>query len=347
MRAPLLSRGAAPAALLALALGACGDAAGPDDGLRGPAMIEAVSGVNQSGTVAAVLGQDLVVRVADARDRPVGGQAVSFRVLSGGGALEIPTAVTTPNGVARTHWTLGIHTADTQRVEARVMNSFTGRSYAVEFTARPLSEAPVRMVQEGGCEGRVYSAARELVVSVRDRYANPVPGTTVHWSIEGDASITPTQTVTDEGGIARTYVSLGGRIFDYPVRAQLSSGESFALRCDGLLPDTIVLRRGAGDGQMVAVGEAFAPVAMYARTTDGRPLIGVMFQWVATFSWVPPGRGYVEHEEVGTGGSVTGDDGLATWQPPRPIRAGDYDIGVFTHYTVTFTGEAGFYLRAQ
>jgi len=100
-----------------------------------------VSGDGQQGTPGAELPDPLVVRVEDARGRPVPGQIVNFRVVSGGGSVFAGAAISNRNGLAQERWTLGF--GDLQRVEARAIDPATGDplTFAV-FTATLADSIP-------------------------------------------------------------------------------------------------------------------------------------------------------------------------------------------------------------
>jgi hypothetical protein len=105
-----------------------------DTGNTGPLTMSVVSGDGQQGVPGGELPDPLVARVEDARGRPVPGQIVNFRVVSGGGSVFAGAAITNRDGLASERWTLGF--SDAQRVEARAVDPATGKAltFAV-FTA--------------------------------------------------------------------------------------------------------------------------------------------------------------------------------------------------------------------
>lgn len=89
------------------------------------AALEVVSGNSQTGYVGEELPNALVVRVTGQDGRPVAGQIVNFRVVTGGGTVFGGTEITDADGLAQDRWTLGI-TLGAQQLEARAVDSKTG-----------------------------------------------------------------------------------------------------------------------------------------------------------------------------------------------------------------------------
>ena len=105
-----------------------------DVGDPGPIAMSVVSGDGQQGRPGEELPDPLVARVENSRGRPVIGQIVNFRVVSGGGSVFAGAAISNRDGLVSERWTLGF--ADSQRVEARAVDPATGEplTFAV-FTA--------------------------------------------------------------------------------------------------------------------------------------------------------------------------------------------------------------------
>src|SRR6266702_2499223 len=99
---------------------------GPTDNNQviGPLTMSVVSGDGQVGAPGAELPAPLVARVEDSRGRPVIGQIVNFRVVSGGGSVFAGAAISNRNGLVQERWTLGF--GGVQRVEARAVDPATG-----------------------------------------------------------------------------------------------------------------------------------------------------------------------------------------------------------------------------
>lgn len=92
--------------LAALAIGACAGKAPAD--LTPPTLsLGVVSGRRQQAPAGQELPQPLVVQVLDSKLRPVKGQLVTFRVLSGGGSVYAGSSLTNADGIAQDYWTMG------------------------------------------------------------------------------------------------------------------------------------------------------------------------------------------------------------------------------------------------
>ena len=89
---------------LVLGASACDDPSGSDR-VRPPAKMEILAGNAQTDTVGQELPQPLVVKVLDARGRPVRDHVVNFVVVSGGGRVAGGSAQTNAEGEARERWT--------------------------------------------------------------------------------------------------------------------------------------------------------------------------------------------------------------------------------------------------
>ena len=120
--------------LAALAIGACAGKAPAD--LTPPALsLGVVSGRRQQAPPGQELPQPLVVQVLDSKLRPVKGQLVTFRVLSGGGSVYAGSSLTNADGFAQDYWTMGPQPGPA-RLLVRAVDPRTGekRNIAV-FTA--------------------------------------------------------------------------------------------------------------------------------------------------------------------------------------------------------------------
>lgn len=125
-------------AALVCSLAAC---AGPTDlnQVTPPLSMSVVSGNGQQGPPGAELPDPLVVRVEDARGRPVSGQIVNFRVVSGGGSVFAGAAISNKSGLVQERWTLGF--GGLQRVEARAIDPATGAPLTFAVFAATLTDS--------------------------------------------------------------------------------------------------------------------------------------------------------------------------------------------------------------
>lgn len=197
-----------------IALAACESSNGPQPQVV--ARLDVVAGNGQEGRVGTELADALVVRVLDERGKPVEGQIVNFRVISGGGSVFAGTGQTNAQGEARERWVLGTSTApaDSQRVEARAVDAATGAPLVfATFRATatpdvPASVAPVGSATRAGAAGEAVGDS--LVVRVADRHGNPVPGVAVTWAAGAGGSFSPATSATRADGTARAQWTLGG-----------------------------------------------------------------------------------------------------------------------------------------
>lgn len=184
---------AATAALLAACNG--------DDGPRAPSTVAAVSASSLTGTVGELVGDPLEVRITDDRGAALGGIVVTFTVAAGGGTVTPAVDTTDNSGLASTRWRLG-GTAGQQRVTASV----TGVATSVDFTATAVAGAPASVaIQAGDNQSATVGAAVTTAPSVvvRDRFNNPVNGTSVFFSVAaGGGSVTGAGATTNASGVA-------------------------------------------------------------------------------------------------------------------------------------------------
>nr|MBA3654960.1 Ig-like domain-containing protein [Actinomycetota bacterium] len=254
----------------ALATFACGG-----DGLTvpedaRPTTVEIVSGNGQSADAGAPLGEDLVVVVKDAVQRPVEGQAVTFSIDAGGGAVAPAMAVTGADGQASTAWTLGT-AAGQQRVQVRVAGTNIPTPLLANFSASALTGAGaiLELVSGDNQRAAVGSALPDpLVVRVTDAQGNPVAGVTVDWTAGGGGTIDPATVVTDADGRATAERVLGTSAGTQT--AQAASGDltpvGFIHTAEAANPTS--LRLISGNDQTGAVAATLAD-SLVVRLEDG------------------------------------------------------------------------------
>ena len=170
-----------------------------------------VQGDEQVGSPGAPLQDPLIVRVTDSTGGPLPGQAVTWSVNGGGGAIDPVTASSNSEGLAFAEWILG-PSPGLNVVEAQVVGSD-----AVTFTATarvggggdddgtdtgPMRLAPV--------EGSGQSAEAGSPVAVRpavlvtDSAGEPVAGVAVTFAVTaGGGSVEGPAQTTGSDGIAR------------------------------------------------------------------------------------------------------------------------------------------------
>jgi hypothetical protein len=195
--------------LLVLASAACGGNNDVEPPV--PTNVEAVGGIDQSGTIGTALPDSLRVHVTDVEGNGVPGVSVAWSVLTGGGQISPATATTNSAGVAAAQLTLGPAEGD-QQAQAQV-SGLAGSP--VVFTAHghvePLVAANIEVVGGNGQNGTVGAPLPDsLSVRVTDAAGHAVPGVTVNWSVlTGGGTIAPASTPTNGSGVASAGFTLG------------------------------------------------------------------------------------------------------------------------------------------
>jgi hypothetical protein len=299
-------------ALLALSLvAACDDVTGPLS-VGPPAALQIVAGDAQADTVGHELREALVVRVVDSAGRAIPLQVINFRVTAGGGSVFAGVALTDSAGEARERWTLGTVAQDTQKVEARAVDTRTGlalvfgtfKAVGVPDRAASLTVAPATQADSArfiGGDTLLTGDSVAFVASARDRYGNVKPSPQVTWA-SGDtavASVSATGVVAvkkagagtlratvDTVTASRSFVAAQRLPFDL----QLVSGSNQTDSVDATLAAPLVVRavdrrgRGFQGAEVTFRGENATPVDTTAGcsckrvTTDGNGLASA--QWV-------------------------------------------------------------------
>lgn len=321
-----------------LAAGCGGELVG---GGQTPARLLVVSGDLQTAPVGEELAQPLVVRVVDAGNDPVANQLVNFVVTAGGGSVFAGAAITNAQGEARERWTLGPVAGDTQRVEARAVDSSTGapivfatfRAVAQAGAAAQLSaESPDRTGTAGAALGT------PLIVRVTDANGNGVPGTPVSWTVVSGGGTLQAPATTDAAGQAVATWTLG-TVLGTPQLAQAAvdglgtatfsvmaapaaalelvqvSGEDQGAGLGQPLKHAIVLQlRGANGGQPVpgAWVHAGAGSSPDSAATDAQGRV--------SFGWTLPAQQgwYTQHYTVP--GTLVADTASAYAAERLPVR---------------------------
>jgi hypothetical protein len=202
----------APALLAAAVLAACSDGTGASKA-GPPARVDLLSGDQQTAPAGSELPQPLVVKVTDAKGKPVSGQPVAFVVTAGGGHVFAGSTVTNAAGEARERWTLGPVAGDSQRVEARAVDQATGAKLVFatfRAVATPGAAATLSVANPGPGTGTVGQPQSDSVtVLVKDAHGNPVPGVQVTWTATDGGSASPAASLTRADGTTRALWTLG------------------------------------------------------------------------------------------------------------------------------------------
>lgn len=187
---------------------ACGSDSPTDGGGSvPPAQVIAVSGGGQEGPVGAKLPNLLVIKVTDARGKPVVGSSVTWAVVAGGGTLSDSVSTTDAQGLTQVEWTLGT------RVEQNTATASVSGLSPATFTATAKAGTAAKLERISG-DGQIGSAGsvlpNALVVKATDVYGNAVSGATVSWQVTGGGgSVTPAMSTTDSQGLAQATWMLG------------------------------------------------------------------------------------------------------------------------------------------
>jgi adhesin/invasin len=277
------------------------------------------------------------VLVTSATGAPVVGATVVFSVKSGGGTVSGASALSDPEGLAGPdRWTLGPG-AGIQLLSATVSGLPAAQ---INATATPATAASLS-IGAGDAQTATVSTAVALApeVIVRDRFANPVPGVSVVYSVvSGGGTLTGATVVSDGAGLARlgSWV-LGPTAGPNLLQARVAGipAASFSATATAGAPATVVIA--AGDLQLVSGGTA-VPIApgVIVRDANSNPVAGVTVTFV-----VASGGGSL------TGAApVTGLDGIATvgsWTlgTTAGVNTLTAAAGVLAPVTFTATGTAG------
>ena len=165
-----------------------------------PTLLAVQGGNGQTGTVGAALLGALQVRVTAADGLGVKGIPVQFSILSGGGSLGSPQAVTDTGGFASVTATLG-----TVAGAASYRASATGLT-AVTFAATVKPGLPTQLlVNAGAGQSVIVGVPVPIAPSViaKDTFNNVVPGAAVTFSVgAGAGHLTGASDTTNASGIA-------------------------------------------------------------------------------------------------------------------------------------------------
>jgi len=169
------------------------------------------SGDNQTGTVGAALPAPLRV-VVTLDGAPQQGMNVTWAAMGTGASVSPATSTTGTDGAATASWTLG-RTAGAQSATASLPGA-TGSpvSFTASATAGPATQLSI---SSGDNQSSTPNStlADPLKVEVDDQFGNGVQGVAVAWQVaSGAASVQPTSSVTDAGGLAQAGVTLGGEV---------------------------------------------------------------------------------------------------------------------------------------
>ncbi len=261
----------------------------PSDKL--PANITVEGGDGQQGVVGKRLTDTLVVRITDTKDRPVQDQKIAFKLLAGGSAADLipDTALTDVDGRARSVWVLG-SIAGGQRVEARVLGAVAGNvALHSTFNATALADVadtlvPLQGDLQTGTVGTTLTDS--LVVVVTDRFANPVAGQSVNWSVPGgQGSVSAASVVTGADGHAAVTRTLGPTAGGQTAQATVAGlkGSPVTFTATATSGGAVRLVKVFGDAQTAPAGfQLTDSVVVQLQDANGNGVPNRNVNWVVT-----------------------------------------------------------------
>ncbi|HUR04604.1 MAG TPA: Ig-like domain-containing protein [Nonomuraea sp.] len=170
------------------------------------ALLELVSGDNQTAAVGSALPDSLVVRVTDALGNPVPGVEVQW-TAGGGGSISPASVLSGADGKAAAERVLG-NASGTQSATATA----TGiPPVAFTQTAEPANPTTLAQISGNGQTGAVGAPlADSLVVRLLDDNGNGIGGKAITWVVgSGGGSVSPSTVITNPNGSAATQWTLG------------------------------------------------------------------------------------------------------------------------------------------
>jgi hypothetical protein len=279
------------AALACLLLAFVGCGGGESSGPPVATSLVANSSTSATGVVGGVVTPAPSVIVKDQNGSPMGGEAVTFAVVSGGGSVAGATVTTDASGVATVgSWTLGPATGD------NVVRATSGSLDAVVFTATSVAGPAASIAKNAGDNQTALAGAAVPVppsVVVKDANGNLKAGASVTFAIEsGGGTITGATATTNSAGVATVGSwTLGSAIGQNALRATSGTLASVVFTASSVAGAAASVAKNAGDNQSALAGTPVAiPPSVLVKDANGNPRPGV----TVTFA------------VVSGGGSITG-----------------------------------------
>ncbi len=229
------------------------------------------AGDGQTAAAGAAVAVLPAVLVTDQYGSPVTGQAVTFAVTGGGGAITGGAAVTGADGIATVgSWTMG-NTVGANAITATAAG-LTGSP--VTFTASGVAGAASQIAINGG-NSQTAVAGQPVVVApsalVLDAFNNPVSGVSVTFAAaSGGGSVTGGAQTTNASGVATvgswTLGTTAGAN-SLSITSTGLTGSPLSITATGIPGNATTVAINAGNSQSVAAGTV-VPVAPSARVTD-------------------------------------------------------------------------------
>lgn len=251
------------------------------------------SGNNQIGVVGRALPSELRVKVVDAVGAPVAGHPVTFRVVAGGGTFgaadTIAIRTSDASGVAAISLTLGplagaannlVQASATDGVSPLEGSPLTFVASATADTPSP-SASSISATSPVPADGLTTSL---VVVTLRDRFGNPVPGRVVTILASGSGNILtqPATPSTNEGRVSGTLASTKAGEKTIRARVELENvllADSAIVTFTPLAASNMVAY--AGNNQVANVGTVAAEsLAVLITDKNDNPVGGYQVQFV-------------------------------------------------------------------
>lgn len=296
------------------------------------------AGNNQTGGTSAALPTAPSVITRDGAGAPVAGVTVYFTVLSGGGSVAQPSAVSNAQGIASAGtWTLG-STTGTQLLSAQVTQSGVTNNPIV-FTATatggaPASVAAISSTQQTTPVGTLVASTPSVIV--RDAAGNAVANVSVVFAVtSGGGQLTGATQTTNAQGVATVGSwRVGAATGTNTVTATVAGVPAVTFTAIGAAGAPTQIIKTAGDNQSAPVNRP-VPIAPQVRVVDaaGNGVAGVAVAFT-----IGSGDG-----SVIVGNVVTGADGRATvgaWILGTTLGAHTLVASVANLGQVTFTATA-------
>jgi len=192
-------------ALAATTFAAAACSGGTDQAPPVAGAIVAVSGDAQTDTVAATLASPLVVKVSDQQGNALPGATVTWAAI-GGGVVSSSSTTTDATGQSSVTWTIGA-TPGPESATATVASLAPVTFHA---TATVGAASWIGHSGDGQTAPAGTAVAGPLLVVIRDRLGNGIPGITVTWTVDsGGGSLSASTVTTDASGQAQVTWTLG------------------------------------------------------------------------------------------------------------------------------------------
>lgn len=190
-----------------------------------PELMLSGGGGFQSGAVNTQLPLPIIVRVFDAKNKPVRGVRVEFFAPNGNATFSDTIVVTDGDGYAKTTVKLG-QKEDSVHVQA-IVPGIKGSPVIFSLFAFNAGAQNILIKSGNNQTGTVATTLSEpLTVEVKDVYNNPVKSTVVYFLPSGKGKVNPGQMLTDSLGIAKSYWTTDTTVGNQTVEARITATQT-------------------------------------------------------------------------------------------------------------------------